>query len=163
MTMSSWLVVQVRFGLTCCTTVPHAQKKKQIPVGAVLELVYYRYLYFQEDGRVLYALTPTPPHEMFPRLLRMCLITGESDPAAVWGTYRVRGTKVTVTAQQEWQFVQLQLTIQTENRMHGRYGYLSLDQHYTSKAGDFRDHWRSDRLRYDVPEEPFRFVKDKRL
>ena len=138
--------------------------KSQIPVGAVLELVYYRYLYFQEDGRVLYALTASPPHEMFPRLLRVCL-TGESDKTAVWGTYKVQKTAVTVAAEQEWQHVQLKLTIDTENtQLHGRNGILRLDEHYTSKRGCFSDDdWQSDRISYDVPEEPFRFVKDKRL
>jgi len=142
-------------------------------VGAVLELVYYRYLYFQEDGRVLYALTAAPPHEMFPRLLRHCL-TGEPDKSAVWGRYQVQKTAVTVTAQQEWQYVQLKLTIdntttsaqQQHSALHGRNGILTLEEHYTSKSGNFSDGGRqqqSDRISYDVPEEPFRFVKDKRL
>jgi F-box protein 9 len=136
----------------------------QIPSGAVLELVYYRYLYFQEDGRVLYALTATPPHEMIPRLLRMCLTPSEKDRAAVWGTYRVKKTTVTVKAQQEWQYVQLVLSIDTTDRLHGRYGLLAMEEHYTSKTGNFdKDDWRSDRIRYDVPDEPFRFIKDKRL
>lgn len=134
----------------------------QIPVGAVLELVYYRYLYFQEDGRVLYALTATPPHEMFPRLLKMCM-TREPDKTAVWGTFCVQKTAVTVTARQEWQYVKLVLTI-TGNQLYGRNGCLTLDEHYTSKSGNFNgDDWKSDRIKYDVPEEPFRFVKDKRL
>ena len=136
----------------------------QIPIGAVLELVYYRYLYFQEDGRVLYALTATPPHEMFPRLLRLCLVPNESDKAAVWGTYRVQKTTVTVWAKQEWQNVQLVLSIDTTNQLHGRYGLLTIEEHYTSKNGNFDEaDWWSDRIQYDVPEEPFRFVKDKRL
>ena len=125
-------------------------------------MVYYRYLYFAEDGRVLYALTPSPPHEMFPRLRRVCL-TGQPDAAAVWGTYSVQKTSVTVTAKQEWQYVQLTLTIDLANRMHGRYGCLSFDQHISSATGDFSDDWRSDRIIYDVPGEPFRFVKDKRI
>ena len=33
----------------------------EIPVGAILESVYYRYLYFFEDGRVMYALTHATP------------------------------------------------------------------------------------------------------
>ena len=45
----------------------------QIPHGAILESVYYRYLYFQEDGTVLYALTSSPPHEMFPRFRHVLL------------------------------------------------------------------------------------------
>ena len=33
----------------------------EIPVGAILESVYYRYMYFFEDGRVMYALTHATP------------------------------------------------------------------------------------------------------
>lgn len=55
----------------------------QIPAGAILESIYYRYFYFQEDGRVLYALTSAPPYEMFRRLLKVC-IHKVTDKAAVW-------------------------------------------------------------------------------
>jgi F-box protein 9 len=134
-----------------------------IPAGAVLEMVYYRYLYFEENGRVLYALTPSPPHEMFPRLKRVFL-TGQSDRSAVWGTYKVRKTCVIVNAKQAWHHVQLTLSIDLENRSHGRYGCLTFDQHMTSVTGNFDDNdWLSDRIVYDVPNEAFRFIKDKRL
>jgi len=91
-------------------------------------------------------------------------MTREPDKSAVWGTYCVQKTTVNVTAQQEWQYVKLVLSIDTGNQLHGRYGCLTLDEHYTSKSGNFdKDDWKSDRIKYDVPEEPFRFVKDKRL
>jgi hypothetical protein len=125
-------------------------------------MVYYRYLYFSENRQVLYALTPTPPHEMFPRLRRVCL-SGQSDKSAVWGTYTVHKTTVTVDAQQEWQHVRLVLTIDVQNRLHGRYGYLTFDHHVSSLSGKFSDDWRSDNIVYDVPGEPFRFVADRRL
>lgn len=135
----------------------------EIPAGAVLEMVYYRYLYFEENGRVLYALTPSPPHEMFPRLKRVCL-TGQTDRSAVWGTYRVQKTMVTVHAKQSWHHVQLTLNIDLDNRSHGRYGCLTFDRHMTSVTGNFDDDdWLSDRIVYDIPDEPFRFIKDKRL
>lgn len=135
----------------------------EIPVGAVLEMVYYRYLYFQEDGRVLYALTSVGPHEMFRRLRKMCLHETEyTDPAAVWGTYSVQKNKVTVNARQPWQYVRLEMTIQPRYRLHGQWGYLSFDRHMTSDRGNFED-WSHDRVVFEVPEEPFRFVKDKRL
>lgn len=73
----------------------------EIPAGAVLESVYYRYLYFQEDGRVLYALTSAPPHEVFRRFLHTCL-TRKQDKQAVWGTYEVSRTTVTIEAEQPW-------------------------------------------------------------
>ena len=135
----------------------------EIPAGAVLEMVYYRYLYFEENGRVLYALTPTPPHEMFPRLKRVCL-TGQTDRSAVWGTYNVQKTMVTVHAKQSWHHVQLTLNIDLDNRSNGRYGCLTFDRHMTSVTGNFSDDdWLSDRIVYEIPDEPFRFIKDKRL
>jgi len=79
----------------------------EIPIGAILETVYYRYIYFLENGTVLYALTPTPPHEMMHRLLKLLKHRNETDRAAVWGTYVVQGKHVVVNAQQEWQHVQL--------------------------------------------------------
>ena len=132
----------------------------QIPVGAVLETIYYRYLYFQEDGRVLYALTCSSPHEMFRRFLKLCL-TREEDSAAVWGTYQVSGRQVIVRARQPWQYVKLEMTIQPIN-LHGRYGYLSFDRHVTSSCQDFNP-WDSSTMEFEVPDEPFRFVKERRL
>jgi F-box protein 9 len=136
----------------------------EIPMGAILENVYYRYLYFQEDGRVLYALTTSPPHEMFRRFLKVCLQRGGekvNDKDAVWGTYQVMKDSVTVSARQPWQHVQLELTIQpfTES---GRFGYLSFDRHMTSSSGSFGDDSR-DRVVYEITGDPFRFVRHKRL
>lgn len=97
---------------------------------------------------------------MFRRFRKVCL-TGQEDASAVWGTYEVHKRHVTVRAQQSWQFVKIDLTIQP-NTMHGRFGYLSFDAHMTSQSGSFDD-WSHDRVVYDVPSEPFRFVRDKRL
>jgi hypothetical protein len=127
---------------------------------------------------------------MFPRFRRVCLaqhqknVNGTSsvgtaaaaaaavdsssspllyeDPDAVWGKYSIQKTTVTVEAKQSWQDVRLVLSIQPQYQHHGRWGYLSFDQHLSSKTGDFSD-WSVDRVVYEVPEEPFRFVKDKRL
>jgi F-box protein 9 len=132
----------------------------EIPVGAVLETVYYRYLYFQEDGRVLYALTAASPHEMFRRFLKVCL-TRQPDKAAVWGTYEVSKSTVTINARQAWQYVRLEVSIQPES-VHGRNGLLRFDRHMASSIGDFDD-WSRDRTVFEVPSEPFRFVKDRRL
>ena len=44
--------------------------RTEVPVGAILETIYYRYLSFQEnDGVVFYALTAKPPYEMIPCFL----------------------------------------------------------------------------------------------
>jgi hypothetical protein len=102
---------------------------------------------------------------MFQRFRKMCLHLEEhqyTDPVAVWGTYEVHKTRVTVKARQSWQYVQLDLSIQPQYRLHGRWGYLSFDSHMTSPSGCFED-WSNDRIVFDVPEEPFRFVKDRRL
>lgn len=48
----------------------------EIPVGAILETVYYRYLYFFENGRVLYALTTSSPLEMVGRIRNMIRYEG---------------------------------------------------------------------------------------
>lgn len=126
-------------------------------------MVYYRYLCFQEDGRVLYALTSAHPGEMILRFQKMYLRGVEySDPCAVWGTYTVQKNRVTVVARQPWQYVRLEMDIHPEYVMHGRWGYLSFERHMSSESGNFEDESR-DRIVFDVPEEPFRFLKSKRL
>ncbi|GAX15396.1 hypothetical protein FisN_8Lh308 [Fistulifera solaris] len=132
----------------------------EIPHGAILESIYYRYLYFQEDGRVIYALTTTAPHDMFPRLRRVNLGYTE-DAAAVWGRYQVSGRQVTVIAKQPWQYVKIVLTIQPIN-IHGRNGFLSFEEHLTSSNDEFNEH-HVGTVRFEVPSEPFRFVADHRL
>lgn len=125
-----------------------------------MESTYYRYLYFQEDGRVLYALTSTPPHEMFRRLLKVCL-KKHDDPVAVWGTYQVQKNGLTITARQSWHTIQFDLTIE-QRSSHGRFGALTLDRHLSSPSGSFEE-WSHDRVEYKVPTEQFRFVKAKFL
>jgi F-box protein 9 len=132
----------------------------EVPVGAVLESVYYRYLYFQEDGRVLYALSSAPPHLMFRRLLKVCL-KNTDDPAAVWGTFEVQKNALTIVARQAWHAIKFELTIEAES-IHGRFGSLILDRHLSSPSSSFED-WSDDRVEYKVPVETFRFVKDPRL
>ena len=51
----------------------------EIPAGAILESVHYRYLYFFEDGRAMYALTHGTPLEMIPRFVGMLLRGGPDD------------------------------------------------------------------------------------
>jgi hypothetical protein len=96
---------------------------------------------------------------MFRRFLRVCL-TREPDAAAVWGNYQVSGKSVTVTARQPWQHVKEEMTIQTDMLQHGRYGYLSFDRHVTSSCHDF---YNASAVEFDVPDEPFRFAKERRL
>jgi F-box protein 9 len=121
---------------------------------------FARYLYFQEDGRVLYALTSAPPHEMFRRLLKVVLHKTK-DPAAVWGTFQVQKAHLTITAKQDWHTVKFDLTIHSASE-HGRFAALSMDRHLSSPSGCFED-WSADRVQYKVPSERFRFVRDPRL
>jgi len=156
----------------------YAQVKKiqrdmwtEIPVGAVLETVYYRYCYFQEDGRVLYALTSRPPHEMFPRFWKMVIHNNNNkddenehhDKVAVWGTYQVQKNTVTVDATHPWHSVRMIMTIQDKNNMYGKFNALSFDKHWSSASANFDEYWSQDLVEYKVPHEVFRFVKDKRL
>ena len=133
----------------------------EIPIGAILETVYYRYLHFLEDGRVIYALTTTSPHEMIPRLVKV-YTHNCTDRAAVWGTYQIKKNEVTVLAKQEWQTVKLLLTIQ-EASISGRFGALTVTRHWSSSSGDFDEYFSRDLAEYKVPYEPFRYLKDKRL
>jgi hypothetical protein len=41
------------------------------------------------------------------------------------------------------------LTIDVQNRLHGRYGYLTFDHHVSSLSGKFSDDWRSDNIVYN--------------
>ena len=135
----------------------------EIPIGAILETVYYRYLCFQEDGRLLYALTTAHPHDMVKRLAHV-LTTRQPDRAAVWGTYVVQGKTVTIVAEQEWQHVKLEFTILPEYLNYGRFGALRFERHLTSASGNFDEYaWPNDIMEFEVPENLFLHVADKRL
>jgi hypothetical protein len=109
---------------------------------------------------VLYALTSVPPHEMFRRMLKICLKKHE-DPVAVWGTYQVQKQELKITARQPWHTIQFELTIEPTS-IHGRFGALTLDRHLSSPSGCFEE-WSRDRVEYKVPTEQFQFVKAKFL
>jgi len=138
----------------------------EIPVGAILESVYYRYMYFFEDGRVLYALTSSPPHEMIPRFVKMN-ITGEKDKAAVWGRYEVQRNNVTIWASHPWHDVRFELRIiPSDQKIEGARGIftaMSFARHLSSASGNFDEYWSTDLVEYDVPTEYFRFLRDWRL
>lgn len=137
----------------------------EIPVGAILETVYYRYLYFQEDGRVLYALTSSPPHEMIQRLLKM-KITGEPDRAAVWGRFEVSKNDVKVWACQPWHDVRFEMKLLSEGQLDGSKGKfcaMSFVRHQSSATGNFDEYYSPDLVNYKVPDECFRFLRDWRL
>ena len=143
----------------------------EVPVGAILESVYYRYLYFHEHSKVLYALTSAPPYEMIARFLKM-KCTGEPDKSAVWATYQVQKYQITVTASHPWLDVQMHLSIPHNNNNNNNnnskvnnycFDTLTLDKHMSSRSGDFDEYYSQDLVYYDVPSEPFRFLRDWRL
>lgn len=152
------LLLVSRVFLSCPILI--ALPRLQLPHGVILETVYYRYLYFQENGTVLYALTNDPPHEMIIRFWRM-MVTRQPDKQAVWGRYQVAKHNVTVVAQQSWQVVRLEMSIQPDS-IYGKFAELKFDRHTSSSDGSFDD-YSPDVVEYKVPTEVFRFIKNKRL
>ena len=138
----------------------------EIPVGAILESVYYRYMYFREDGRVLYALTSAPPHEMLPRFVKMNL-TGEKDKNALWARYEVHRHNVTVCASHPWHDVRFELKLLSGNEkipgVKGVFTAMSFERHVSSVSGNFDENESTDLVKFTVPTEPFRFLRDWRL
>mmetsp|Transcript_8549 Transcript_8549/g.16851 ORF Transcript_8549/g.16851 Transcript_8549/m.16851 type:complete len:438 (-) Transcript_8549:43-1356(-) len=133
----------------------------EIPIGAVLETVYYRYLYFHEDGRCLYALSNSPPKIMFPRMLNVILHKEGTDPAIVSGIFQIQKYNCTVIAKQPWHSVKFEITIIPDS-IHGRFAALTIDRHLTSVSGSLDD-WSYDLIEHTVPDKQFRFMKDARL
>ena len=133
----------------------------EIPVGAILETVYYRYLYFHEDGRVLYALSNSPPKVMFRRIRNVILHKEEDDPSIVSGFFQVQKYNCTVIAKQSWQTVKFEITIVPDSS-HGRFAELTIDRHLTSPSASFEE-WSYDRVEHKVPDKHFKFIKNARL
>ena len=89
------------------------------------------------------------------------MLTKVPDKAAVWGRYQVTKNKVTVVAQQAWQVVRLEMSIQPQS-VYGKFGVLTFDRHMSCSDGTFDD-YSKDLVEHKVPTEVFRFVKDRRL
>ncbi|KAL3764049.1 hypothetical protein ACHAW5_000524, partial [Stephanodiscus triporus] len=142
-----------------------------IPAGAILESVYYRYLYFFEDGRVLYALTHATPLEMIPRFSRMILSgDGSRDKWGVWGRYQIAKDVVRVWVSHSWHEVCFQLKVVPSNRVlhydsgdRGVCTTMALDMHMSSVSGNFDDD-SQDLVKYEIPSDCyFRYLRDRRL
>ena len=143
----------------------------EIPAGAILESVYYRYLYFFEDGRVMYALTHATPLEMIPRFVKMLLHgRGSKDKWGVWGRYQIARDVVRVWVAHSWHEVSFQLRVIPSNGVfhydsgdRGVCTTIALEMHMSSASGNFEDD-SQDLVKYDIPSHCyFRFLKDKRL
>eukprot|EP00586_Coscinodiscus_wailesii_P020193 CAMPEP_0172495528 /NCGR_PEP_ID=MMETSP1066-20121228/71451_1 /TAXON_ID=671091 /ORGANISM="Coscinodiscus wailesii, Strain CCMP2513" /LENGTH=434 /DNA_ID=CAMNT_0013267265 /DNA_START=57 /DNA_END=1361 /DNA_ORIENTATION=+ len=135
----------------------------EIPVGAILETIYYRYFYFLEDGRVLYCLTSSPPNEMIRRFLKLRL-EDVKDKQAIWGRYEVSKYDVRVWAQHDWCHVMLEMKIVPQS-VDGRFAAMTFERHRTSSNGDFSDEacWNGHVVEFDVPSGVVRFLRDRRL
>lgn len=151
----------------------------EIPVGAILETTYYRYLYFFEDGTCLYALSTKQPQEIFHKIYKVLLKSSRKnqtndDPTISYGTYQIQKNNLVVIAKQSYQFVKFALEIELppNNNSGGiyksslqpnyRFGALVMKNHYTSETGDFND-YSYNRVEFEVPLQLFRFIKDKRF
>ena len=143
----------------------------EIPVGAILESVYYRYLYFFEDGRVMYALTHATPMEMIPRFRQMILHGyGLKDKWGVWGRFQIKKDVVRIQVSHSWHDVCFRLKIIPSNNVlfydwgdKGMYTTMVLEEHLSSASGNF-EYDSYDLVKYEVPSHSyFRFLRDRRL
>jgi len=137
-----------------CSSIKRIQRDMftEIPFGAVLESIYYRYFFFFENGKVLYALTTAHPAEMIPRLRRV-RSTFQKDGDVVWGTYEVSKYNVQVSVRHEWCHVIMDLKILKGvqvgfDGVKGRFRVLLFDKHCMSVSGDFSQ-WSRDLVNLD--------------
>lgn len=147
----------------------------EVPVGAILETIYYRYLSFEEDGNaVFYALTAKPPNEMIPQFViarQRSYNAGEVDHdqptkhGIVRGAYQVSGKKVLVKVTHPWHCVQMEMNLLEDGceGSIGKFAAMDMVKHLSSESGNFDEYWSQDLVEYKVPVEPFRFVPDARL
>lgn len=149
-----------------CTKIKKIQRDMwtEIPIGAILESTYYRYLNFYEDGRVLYSLTSKPPHEMIPTFIR--IKAGHPVQAStVFGHYEIHKDVVTVKIQHPWHHVKLVLRILEHGApgAEGRFWALEFVKHQSSASNNFDEYWSRDLVEYEVPTHPFVFVRNWKL
>lgn len=156
-----------------CTKIKQIQRDMwtEIPIGAILESTYYRYLYFYEDGRVLYSLTSKAPHEMIPTFRRMnaardpsAVISGPGHSSLVYGSYEIQKDHVVINVRHPWHYVRMHLKVMEEGYAGpGRFWELKVEKHMSSVKNDFDEYWSRDLVEYNVPDEHFRFLRDWKL
>jgi len=149
-----------------CTKIKKIQRDMwtEIPFGAICESTYYRYLNFYEDGRVLYALTSKPPHEVIPTFLKV-KSTNTQVKSTVFGKYEIQKDLVTVDIEHPWHHVKLFLRVLKDGYIgaRGRFWALSFEKHLSSGSNNFDEYWSRDLVQHEVPNEPFRYLRDWRL
>lgn len=150
-----------------CTKIKKIQRDMwtEIPIGAILESTYYRYLTFYEDGKVLYSLTSKPPHEAIPIFVKI-QAGHPTTHSTVFGHYEIQKDMVTVKIQHPWHHVKLVLRI-LENgapgAAEGRFWALQFVKHQSSASNNFDEYWSRDLVEYEVPPNPFLFVRNWKL
>jgi len=155
----------------------------EVPLGATLETVYYRYLYFCENGTVLYALTPMEPQDIIPKLLLKLKGNDnsnnkENNNRIVSGKYEVcKNVARVFDIKYSWCHVVFDLQICTEKEEEKEeevdntlFTQLFLVKHQTRTSrtpfnGDLLDDTATnyDVTEFQTPSEPFRFLFDNRL
>lgn len=128
----------------------------EIPVGAILETVYYRYMYFFENGQVLYALTTSSPLEMVGRIKNMIVDAECNDKHLVWGRYEVSKYDIQVRAKHSWCNVILDLRLiatphstNALSKTGGKFCTMALVRHRTSTVVDFDENGFGDEKKDD--------------
>jgi hypothetical protein len=126
----------------------------------------------------LYALTSAPPHEMISQFLKMKRSSGSNEgcldlfaknkiaKSAVWAYYEVKKSDLSVHISHPWHDVRMHLKILPSNEQigtNGIYHTLRLERHLSSQSGDFDEYYSRDLVEYDVPSQPFQFLRDWRL
>ncbi|CAM9697819.1 unnamed protein product, partial [Choristocarpus tenellus] len=97
--------------------------------GTLLEVTYYRYFKFYEDGYVAYGLTHENPRD-FVRMLQ------ESSPNVIRGTYTISRWEVLVTI--PTQHATVSFLLRLANGERGRFTHLVVEEHRSIATHDPR-------------------------
>ena len=88
-----------------------------------------------------------------------------TNPVLLYGTYQVQKNTVVVHVSHSWHEVKLEMEILDDGCIGatGKFWAMRFVRHFSSASGDFDEYWSRDLVEYDVPSEPFRFLRDWRL
>jgi len=85
--------------------------------------------------------------------------------SAIFGTYQIQKDIVTVDIEHPWHHVKLVLRVLEDGAAlaKGRFWALQFEKHQSSVSNDFDEYWSRDLVEYDVPKQPFQFLRNWRL
>ncbi len=91
--------------------------------------------------------------------------TRKMQPGTVFGKFEIQKDNVVVDIEHPWHHVKLFLQVLKDGCIgaRGRFWALSFEKHQSSASNNFDEYWSTDLVTHDVPEEPFRFLRDWRL